>query len=80
MGVTIHYRGQLADIGKIKILCDELTQIAGMVNNPMSGSVIPSDHPGCRRMFLKNMVLQRKIQRTEIENGGSDQCPMMMTW
>ena len=28
MGVTIHYRGRLADIGKIKILCDELTQIA----------------------------------------------------
>ena len=28
MGVAIHYRGRLADIGKIKILCDELTQIA----------------------------------------------------
>lgn len=28
MGVTIHYRGQLADIGKINTLCDELTQVA----------------------------------------------------
>jgi len=28
MGVTIHYRGRLADIGKIKLLCDELTQVA----------------------------------------------------
>ena len=28
MGVTIHYRGQLADVGKLNILCDELVQIA----------------------------------------------------
>ena len=28
MGVTIHYRGQLADVEKIKILGDELTQVA----------------------------------------------------
>ena len=28
MGVTIHYRGQLADLGKLNILCDELTQVA----------------------------------------------------
>ena len=28
MGVTIHYRGQLADVGKLDILCDELVQIA----------------------------------------------------
>jgi hypothetical protein len=27
MGVTIHYRGQLADLGKLNILCDELTQV-----------------------------------------------------
>jgi hypothetical protein len=27
MGVTIHYRGQLADLGKLNILCDELVQI-----------------------------------------------------
>jgi len=27
MGVTIHYRGQLADVGKLKVLCDELVQI-----------------------------------------------------
>jgi len=28
MGVTIHYRGQLADLGQLNILCDELTQVA----------------------------------------------------
>jgi len=28
LGVAIHYRGQLADVGKIKTLCDELAQIA----------------------------------------------------
>ena len=28
MGVTIHYRGQLDDLGKLNILCDELTQVA----------------------------------------------------
>jgi len=28
MGVTIHYRGQLADVGKLNALCDELVQIA----------------------------------------------------
>jgi hypothetical protein len=28
MGVSIHYRGQLADLRKIKILCDELIQVA----------------------------------------------------
>jgi hypothetical protein len=27
MGVTIHYRGQLSDLGKLNILCDELTQV-----------------------------------------------------
>ena len=28
MGVTIHYSGQLADVGKVNIMCDELVQIA----------------------------------------------------
>ena len=28
MGVTIHFRGQLADVEKIKILGDELVQVA----------------------------------------------------
>lgn len=28
MGVTIHYRGKLADIAKINVLCDELALIA----------------------------------------------------
>jgi hypothetical protein len=28
MGVTIHYHGQLADVGKLNILCDEIVQIA----------------------------------------------------
>jgi hypothetical protein len=28
MGVTIHYRGQLADLGKLDILCDELARVA----------------------------------------------------
>lgn len=28
MGVTIHYRGQLPDLGKLNSLCDELVQIA----------------------------------------------------
>ena len=34
MGVTIHYRGQLADLGKINILCDELTQVAEKMQWP----------------------------------------------
>ena len=29
MGVTIHYRGQLADLGKLNILCDELSRVTG---------------------------------------------------
>jgi hypothetical protein len=32
MGVSIHYRGQLADIGKIKTICDELAVIADKMN------------------------------------------------
>ena len=34
MGVTIHYRGHLTDIGKLEILCDELVQIAEKMDWP----------------------------------------------
>jgi len=32
MGVTIHYRGRLADIKNIKTICDELAAIADKMN------------------------------------------------
>ena len=34
MGVTIHYSGQLADLGKVNIMCDELVQIAEKMDWP----------------------------------------------
>ena len=34
MGVTIRYRGQLADLGKITNLCDELAQVAEKMQWP----------------------------------------------
>ena len=34
MGVTIHYRGRLADIKKIKTICDELAAIADKMDWP----------------------------------------------
>lgn len=34
MGISLHYRGKLADIKKIRIVCDELTDIAAAMNWP----------------------------------------------
>ncbi|MDI6739652.1 MAG: hypothetical protein QME74_04735 [Candidatus Edwardsbacteria bacterium] len=34
MGLSLHYRGKLADIKQIKNICDELTDIAGTLNMP----------------------------------------------
>ena len=34
MGLTIHYRGQLADLGKLNTLCNELVQIAEKMDWP----------------------------------------------
>ena len=32
MGVSIHYRGRIADISKINVLCDELALVADKMN------------------------------------------------
>ncbi len=36
MGITIHYRGKIADIGKVKDVCYELNDIAGSMHWPCS--------------------------------------------
>ena len=33
MGVTIHYRGRLADIGKIEILCEDLNTVISWIKD-----------------------------------------------